>query len=331
MPQMITTTNFPDFVANMEIVWRKAYTEFPKAASILYEIESTDVDTGDESSIDGYSVAKRKKQGEDFAYLQLTQNYRKTWQIQEIGGMTKITWRMRRAAKYREINNRIAGIGTSAAKRLELDLTHRITFGLVASYTNMDGETVTTTVGDGYQLGYTAHTVPGSSTTYRNRIANNPILSKGGIEAAEKLFATQMIDTNGELVVEMPTHLIVSNDPNTVNTALEYLRSTAAPDSSNSGVTNVYQAKYTLVVLPYLATTAAGAYDSTKAKMWALANLNHKDAIVKVLEPPTFIPPTEMDGKEFETMDWKFACHAAYAIEIVDPKWIVLSDGLGTA
>lgn len=327
---MITTQDFPDFVANLEIKWRKSYADFPKRASVMYEVENVDTDTGDESGIDGYSVAKRKNESQDFAFLNITQNYRKAWQIQEIGGMTKISWRMRRAAKYNEINKRIAGLGRSAAKRLEWDLTHRFTFAEAASYVNLDGETITTTVGDGFQLAYTAHTVPGSSNTYRTRIANNPILSKGGIEAGEKLFATQMIDTNGELVTDEPTHLITTNDPNTINTAIEYLRSTAAPDAAQSGVTNVYNGKYIHVVLPYLATTAAGAYDSTKARRWFLANLMHKDAVVKVLQSPIFIPPTMQDGKEFETMDWKFACHAAYAIEIIDPKWIVMSDGLGT-
>lgn len=331
MPQIVTRANFPDFNNNLEIRWRKAYSDFPKRAAVLYDVEDVSVDTGDESSMDGYSVAKRKKEGEDFAYLSVNQNYRKAWNVQEIGGMTKITWRMRAAAKYRDIQKAIDNLGRSAAKRLEWDLTHRFTFVTDASYTNLDGETVTTTAGDGLQVAYTAHTVTGSSTTYRNRIANNPILSKGGIEAAEKLFATQMIDSNGELIADEPTHLIVGNDPNTKNTAIEYLKSMAAPDSNNSGMTNVYQGKYQLIVLPYLATTAAGAYNSAKAKYWFLANLNHKDAIIKVLQYPTFIPPTMTDGKEFETMDWKYACHAAYAIEIVDPKWLVFSDGLGTA
>lgn len=331
MPQIVNRDNFADFNDNLEIKWRKSYAEFPKVAAQLYDVEYVDTDTGDESGLDGYSVAKRKREGEDFAYLNLTQNYRKAWNVYEIGGMTKITWIMRRAAKYRLIDNRIMGIAKSAAKRMEWDLTHRYTFCTATSYTNLDGDTVSTTVGDGFALAYTAHTVPGSSSTYRNRVAGNPLLSKAGLEAAEKLFATQMIDTNGELISENATHLIVSNDPNTINTALEYLHSTAAPDSNNSGMKNVYSGKYTLIVLPYLATTAAGVYDSTKATYWFLANLDHKDAILKVLQRPTFIPPTMSDGKEFETMDWKYACHAAFALEIIDPKWIVFSSGDGTA
>jgi len=171
----------------------------------------------------------------------------------------------------------------------------------------------------------------GTSTTFRNIVANNPVLSKGGLEAAEKLFATQMIDSNGELINEVPDTLITSNDPNTVNTALEYLRSTSAPDAGVAGVYNVYNSKYRLLILPFLATTAAGAYDSTKATYWMLANLKGTDAVLRILQNPTFIPPTENDGKEFETMDWKFGCHAAYAIEILRGQWIVLSKGDASA
>lgn len=331
MPSIVNRSNFPDFNNNLLIRWRKSYDQFPKRAAQLYDMEDVDVDTGDESSIDGFSVAKKKREGSDFAFGSLTQNYRKSWTVYEIGLETKITWIMRRAAKYRKINEAISGLAQSAAKRMEWDLTHRFTFANATSYTDLDGDTVTTTVGDGLALFSTAHTVPGSSTTYRNRVANNPIISKGGLEAAEKLFATQMIDTNGELIFQEPTHIVTTNDPNTVNTALEYLKSTAAPDTSNSGVTNVYQGKYQLLVLPYLSTTAAGAYDSTKAKMWFLVNLNHTDAVVKVLEHPTFIPPTAADGVEFETMDWKYATHAAYAIEIIDPRWLVGSLGDASA
>lgn len=331
MPSIINRTNFPDFNDNLEIHWRKSYAQFPKAAAQLYDVENVDIDTGDESGIDGYSVAKEKLEGEDFAFLNITQNYRKSWSVYEIGGMTKITWRMRRASKYRDIDDAITNLAQSAAKRLEWDMTHRLTFAVATSYVNLDGKTVSTITGDSLQLAYSAHTVPGSSSTYRNRVANNPILSKGGLEAAELLFASQMIDTNGELVANNPTHLIVGNNPNIINTALEYLRSVSAPGQNNSGVTNVYNGRYQLIVLPWLATTAAGAYNSAKADYWFLANLGHKDAILKVLQSPIFIPPTDNGGKDFETMDWKYACHAAFALEIIDARWIVMSDGLGTA
>lgn len=329
--QIINTTNFDDFVKNATIRFRKSFDDFPKRASALYDVENTQVIEGEDSSLDGFSVAKIKRDGEDFAYLDINQGYNKTWSIYEVGGMTKITWKMRVGNKYRVMNKKISNLGRSAAKRMEWDMTHRLTFAWSTTYTNLDGDSVNISVGDTLALMYTAHTITGGSGTYRNCVANNPILSKGGIEAAEKLFVTQMIDNNGELISIEPDTLIISNDPTTKNTALEYLRSKAAPDAGNAGVYNVLQEKYKLLVLPYLATTAAGAYDSDKAGYWFLASLMDTDGVVKVLANPTLIPPTINDGKEFETMDWKFASHAAYEIYIVRPNWIVGSKGDGSA
>lgn len=331
MAQIINRASFADFNNNLTIKWTKEYADFPKAASVLYNVESTDVDTGDISGLDGISIAKKKREGADFSFLSLTQNYRKTWTTYEIGGEIKITWNMRRYAKYNEINRAITGMARSAAKRMEVDMTHRLTFANSTSYTDLDGDSIATTVGDGLALLSTVHTVPGSATTFRNRVANNPILSKGGLEAAEKLFATQMIDTNGELTFQEPTHLVITNDPNTVNTANEYLKSYADPTAAHAGVTNVYEGKYTLVILPYLATTAAAALDTTKSKYWFLMNSNHKDAYMKVGQEPTFITPADNGGKDFETMDWKYANFASYALVWVDPRFIVGSLGDGSA
>lgn len=327
MPNIINRANFADFNNNLTVVWEKGYTEVPKAAGQLYKVSGTEVDTGDISSMDGYSVAKRKREGGDFSFLSLTQNYRQSWTTYEVGGMTKITWNMRHYKKYGEINDAISSLSRSVAKRIEWDLTHRFTFATATSYTNVDGDSVTTTVADGLALLSTAHTMPGTSTTFRNRVANNPVLSKGGLESAEKLFATQMIDTNGELVFEEPDTLITTNDPNTVNTAMEYLKSYASPEASHEGVTNVYEGKYRHIKLPYLATTAAGAYDSTKAKYWFLANLKRKSAHMKVGQAPTFITPQAGQGEEFETMDWKYSAFASYALTIYDARWVVGSTG----
>lgn len=331
MPAIISTSSFNDFVRNAEIKWRKTFDSFPKAAAALYDVEDVGIITGDESSFDGYTVARKKNEGQDFAYLNVNQGYSKTWTVYEIGGMTKITWLMRTGNKYREMDRAISGLAESAAKRLELDLTHRLTFAWSTSYTDMDSDTVTTTVGDGLAAISASHTVTGSSSTFSNQVPSNPPISKSGLEAGEKLYATQMLDSNGETEFMDPDTIVTTNDPAQLNVAMEYLRSTAAPDAAHSGVYNVYGGKYKLLVLPYLSTTAAGVYDSTKAKYWFLCALRKTDALLKMLQRPQFIPPTENDGKEFETMDWKFATHAAYAIEILRPHWLVGSKGDNSA
>lgn len=330
MAQIINRGNFADFNNNLTIAWTKSYSDFPKRASVMYNMSSTDVDTGDISGLDGFSMAKIKLEGQDMAFGSLTQNYRKTWSTYEIALETKITWNMRRYAKYDLIQKAINNLAQSAAKRMEIDLTHRFTFANSTFYTTQEGYTKTTTIGDGLALLSTVHTMPGTTTTFRNRVANNPVISKGGLEAAELLFATQMIDTNGETTFQDPTHLVITNDPNQKNTTMQYLKSYADPTAAQAGVMNPYEGKYGLIILPYLSTLASGAYDSTKAKYWFLVNMNHKDAYCKVGQDPMFITPSDNGGKDFESLDWKYGTLASYALEIVDARWIVGSLGDST-
>lgn len=328
----INTTTFNDFVKNATVMWRKGYERIPMRAKALYEVINNQLFVTEHSSLDGFTYARRKDQGDVYYQENPTQNYSKSITKYRVGLEATITWEMRTYDKYREMNRVLTGLGEATAQRMELDLTHRFTFGTVTSYTDLDGNTVATTVGDGFQLFYSAHTVPGSSTTFRNVVANNPLFSKGGLEAAETLFTSQLIDAAGNKIISMPDTIVSTDDPNTVNTILEYLKSVSAPLSNNSGVTNVYKAKYNHIVLPLLATTAVGGYDSTKAKYWMLANVAHTDAICEVSENPHMIAPTAgSNAEDFDNDDWKFKSSAAYGLEIIDPKWIVMSAGTGAA
>jgi hypothetical protein len=329
---IINSSTFSDFVANMKITWLDQFEQVPRNAAQLYKVKPSDEKITDYSSLDHPTFARRVEEGDDFRQLSPTQGYRKTMTKYRIAAEDVITWEMRRYSRYDEMEQVIRGLATTAAQRMDIDKTHRFTFATATSYTDMDGTSVTTTTGDGLSLLSTAHTVTGSSTTFRNRIAGNPTLSKGGLEAAELLFATQMINMSGDKVRPMPDTIIIADNPTHENIALEYLNSTAAPDFSNSGVANVYKAKYRLVVLPYLATTAAGARDSSKENYWFLADVKNTSAICEVSEEPHLVAPSVgSNAEEFDNDNWKFKTTAAYGIEIVTPHWIVGSTGDGTA
>lgn len=323
---IIDSTTFTDFTDNLEILFEKQFDNaYDSSVDQLYNMHDTAVDTGDISGLDGFGFAKRKREGGDHSFGSLSQFYRKSWHTYEVSLETEITWNMRNYDKYSEINDRISNLATSVADRMVLDKTHRFTFATSTTYTDMDGESVNVAMGDGYALAYSAHTVTGSSTTYRNRVSGDPIISKGGIEAAELLFSSQMITTNGKVVKHKPNAIITGDDPNTVNTVKQYLQSYADPEAAQAGVVNPYNGKYQHIVLPYLATTAAGAYDSTKAKWWGLADLSRKTLHCFVGQAPTFITPQQGQGIEFETMNWKFAAFASYALVGNDPRGIVMS------
>jgi len=128
--------------------------------------------------------------------------------------------------------------------------------------------------------------------------------------------------------------LFTTDDPNTVNTAREILQSTAKVSAPNEGVKNVYQAKYRHVILPLIATTAAQAVDSTKAKYWGLVDSSDRGAQLYFSveeEPNTTAPTPGSNADEFSTDDWKFKGRTSYAIVAVVGRGITLSKGDGAA
>lgn len=328
----INTASYNDFVKNALVMWRKGYERTPMRAKQLFDVSFNQRLTTEHSSLDGFTYARVITESDDYREENPTQNYSKIMTKYRIGLKATITWKMRTYDQYTEIRKKLSNMGEAASQRMDLDLTHRLTFGTATSYVDMDGRTVTTTVGDGLALFSTAHTVRGASTTYRNIVANNPIFSKGGLESAEELFAQQMIDSNGKKVVVNPDTIVSSNDPNTVNEIRTHLSSTAAPAAQNSGVVNVNQSAYNHVILPLLATDNEGGRDSSKEKYWMLADVSHTDALLEISEMPHMVSPSPgSNSEDFDNDDWGFKTSAAYGIEITDPKWIVLSKGNGDA
>lgn len=323
---MISSANYSDMTAALRIQWLEGFTSVPQVARQIYKVQAADGLTGYFSSIDGFTSADVKEEGDDMPYGTVTQGYRKTWTTYTVALMEKLTLEMRKGDRYSEMGDRIRGMGEAVAKRIEMDLTHRLTYATATSYNDKKGKTFTTTTGDGYALAYATHEVPGSATTYRNIISGNPVLSKGGLEAAELLLA-KMIDDNGEPSPRTATHIIIGNVPSLINTAMEYIKSQSSPTVSNSGVINVYDGKYSLIILPFLTYSGALTWTSTYEQYWFLADLSKKRGILNMLQEPVMVP----HGEDFETLDWKYGAYAMYAIEWYDGKNIIMSKGDGSA
>ena len=235
---------------------------------------------------------------------------------------------MRRFNKYPDVVRRLTNLAQQPMNRLEIDLQHRIGFGTATTYTNKNGRSVDISVGDALSLFSTAHTLQGSSATYRNRLAGNPQLSKGALEGIERLVVEETVNNFNEKITVPFDILWTTDDPATVNTALEYLRSVAAPDFANSGVENVYKAKYKHVKLASVPTDASGSPDATKRRFWGIASTSISDAHLGVWEAPHLKTPANLNaGEEFSTDDWNFGTRAGYGIGIVTGRWIKFSSG----
>ena len=330
--------NLSDFVRNAEILWAMGKESVPQVmrnSGLVKEMPIPQLtgNTREFTEIDLEEYASRKNESDQSQRARVQQGYSKTGTLYRVSKDIGISYEMRTQGKYFEIKQKLTNLGKLAPNRLDLDLSHRIGFGTATTYTDQDQVSVDIAVGDTLALFSTAHTLRGSSTTFRNRLANNPQLSRGSLEAMEKMRVENCYNQFGQKMYMNDDILWTSDDPNTVNTAKELLRSTSNPTQSNEGVVNVYQNKYKLVVLPRVATDADGAPDSTKAKYWGVASSTYSTLYLGMHEEPHLKTPPA-DGKsneEFSTDDWNFGVRGGWMIVTVSAGWIGFSSGDGTA
>lgn len=333
----LSTIELSDFTALAELKWLEG-AESVKNYMIdsgMVVVANIPENTGDQrkfSEIDTNEYLSYKGQGDQAARGQIEQGYTKTMTAYRVAENVGITWEMRRYNKYPEVVRRLLNAGAKGWNTIDLDLSHRLTFGTATSYTDRDGRTISTTTGDTLQLFYSAHTLNGSTTTFRNRLANNPQLAKGSLEGIERLVVEETYNQLGEKKVVAFDILWTTDDPNTVNTAKEILRSTASPDATHAGVTNVYKGKYKHAILPRVATTAAGARDTDKRRYWGLASSANSSFMLGIWETPHLLAPTAgSNGEDVHTDDWEFRNRAGYGIVVVGASWVKFSSGDGAA
>lgn len=333
----LNTISLPAFTRLANILFDKAKEMVALNAKnsgifVVESIPNNDGDIKDYGEIDLELYADNKAQGNQAGRAKVVLGYNKNVSVKRVAKDIGITYEMRRFNKYPDVVRRLTNLAQLPVNRLELDLSHRLGFGTATTYTDKNGATVDISLGDTLALWSAVHTLTGTSTTYRNRLAGNPQLSKGALEGMERLVAEETLNNFGEKVTANFDILWTTDDPTTINTALEYLNSVASPDYQNSGVTNVYKAKYKHVKLPLVATDAAGKVDNTKRKYWGISSSMITDAHLAVWEEPHLKSPSDLNaGEEFSTDDWNFGVRAGYGIGIVTGRAHKFSSGDATA
>lgn len=275
------------------------------------------------------TFAKAKPQAADAKRAAFGIGYYITVRMKRIGIEAEITWEMRRLNKYQEVMSVLQGLPHFCPQRVEIDLTHTFTFCTSTSMTDMDGNSRDLTVGDGLALASTVHTLKFSTTTYSNRISGDPLFSKGGLEAAELLTTTDILSNFGDKRTMNFNTIVTGNNPTVVNAVSQFLKSSSDNTQINSGVLNVYQGKYRHVVLPYLATTATGANDSTKKNWWFLLaagqGLMGWQGYFVEWEAHNMIPSTQGNGIDVHKDVWYFNSRQAYNIGAVSGRGFIAS------
>lgn len=328
----LNTITYNDLVSLERITFEKG-----KEAVANYMIDSGMVEVIDVPQGQGESFKVQEMDDDQFltykgeddqaARAKFAMGYSKTITVYRVAQNIGLSYEMRTRNRYPELIQRFLNAGKKGYITMDADLSHRISFMASTSYTSRDGRTITTTTGDSLALAYSAHTLTGSSTTYRNIVANNPALSKGGLEAAEKLGVTNSYNNLGEMIAIPYDILFTSDDPNTVNTAKEILQSTADVEGAHSGITNVYRGKYRHAILPRIDTTANDIKDSDKAKYWGIASSMMKPIKLGVWE----YPHSEMGlGADDSTDSIDYKVRTGYGIEVPSGRGFIASKGDGS-
>jgi len=334
----INLSSLPDLVKNAQILWFKgadSVEQVMRSSGLVKEVPVPQL-TGNVrefSEVDLNEYAKKKGESDQSARAKVQQGYSKVGTLKRVATDIGITYEMRTQGKYYEITQKLTNLGQLVPNRMDLDLSHRITFATATSYTDMDGDTVDVSVGDTLALASTVHTLRGSSTTFRNRLANSPQLSRGSLEAMMQMRINNTYNQFGEKKAIKDDILWTTDDPNTVNTARELLRSTSSvTPGANSGVINVVQGAMRHVILPRVATDANGANDTTKAKYWGVACSALSTLMLGVHEEAHLkLPPQAgSNAEDFSTDDWNFGTRGGYLIATVNAVWFGISLGDGT-
>ena len=241
------TASVPQLVSNEEIdmmfYGMMADIKQPVLNSGLYKVEQWPLHSGDTkeySRIDLEKYASYKSEGAQANSTNPIQGYNKKATLRQFSMIYTASCEIYYRHKYGALEKFVGGLSGQLINRRELDLTHRITFGTATSYTDKDGNTIDTTVGDGLALFSTSHTLTGSATTYRNILANNPAFSQTNLESMETMVRDNGFNNFGELTNSLDFDILWSGDDAlTVNAIREVLQSTAKVSATNEGVVNV--------------------------------------------------------------------------------------------
>ncbi len=321
-----------DTTQRLVAAWPDLIDEFAQVKS-LYQPMDIPRGTGNQRivwELEGELFARFKNEGEDAAKTRVIKGYSKTGYIRRFAAEIDITWEAREQGKNQEITTRLTNLSTFGPQRMALDLTHRFTFYASTAYTDMDGESVDVSMGDTLSGNSSVHTLTGSTDTYSATITGNPIFSQGGYEAALEVANVNIKDNFGNLRTLNFNTVVCHNDPATVREARQLQHSTADTTQNNPGILNVYANMFELVVLPRLATTASGAYDSTKKKQWHLVAKGQWQAYFCMFEAPNLKQPMTMNaGEDIHNDDWTFGVRLSTMILVVSAKGNLCSLGTG--
>lgn len=325
----INVAQFPDLTKNAKVQWQNARAEFPSVRTELANVYPVGERTSEHNSgISSAETARRRDDGDDAYIGTFKQGYTKNFTQTEIALMTEVTKHLRKFDKYGEIMKRARASGRGVERRAELDIASLLSYAWSTSYTNLDGETVTTAAPDGLALIHSAHTVKGSSSTFSTQIdSNHDEFSADVLERLEEVGNGFLDDGDGRGIPHEFTHIITGRHSPTRHAVKRVLSSELL--SANNEKNDFKEYKH--IVVPFLDYNAqTQVRDSAKKKYVFLANLTNKDFNGFCMEVSQEAMFDVGDNQITENSVWQWLTTMMYDFGVIRANFIVGTKGDGT-
>lgn len=326
----ITEPEFSDLTRRNFVIVQEFISKNAKQMFVMDRIGSGNGSSKLYNEYDTETYADVKPEGAASSKAKVGVGFQKIMYSKTVAKQVDITIEERVQNRYPEVKAKITSLAEFCENRIDLDLSHRFTFATSTSYTDMNGNTVDTTTGDGLALASNVHTLAFSSTTYSNLLSGSPQFSQTALQGALLLGASQIYNNFGQRRQMKWNIIFCWNDPATEQSIDQLIRSTADVDAVQAGIVNVYQNKFTRVSLPNLATDANGAYDSTKRRWWGVASITGdltgwQGIYGEWMAPQLRTPSEGSNGENIDTLNWTYTTLAMYGIVTVSPRGIIFS------
>lgn len=322
--------------AIQDLVKKSFISEIHKAGGdvrriFIKETQDWTTDTKRIYEVDRERFAEQKVEGQSSAQRGVSQGYYKDIKRKTISITRIVSGEAYKALTAHKLAEYAMQTGKDVKDKVELDMRNFLGYATGAtSYTDNGGFTIDLTVGDGFSVFHTAHTLKNSATTYSNILSGAPTLSNVALEGAEDYFAYNVLDNYGQNVEMKPDTLITSRKAIMVN-RVDRLFGSVSPESvagtanNNSGVKNTYRNKYTHLVVDF-DVTALNITNATYAYYWFLASLNgmpeerFQAYYVSWMSP--MVAPAEVNQDKWIL---SYTARSAYGLGAVSGKGILVS------
>lgn len=330
------TFTFPELSNLVKKMFEEALPQVPIDARPLYIDKTIPQGQGESMQVnemDFTTYASDMPEGMNAQKGQFGVGFHKQVLWNRYGQEYDITYKMRTTSQWLDIvSATVSALSKAIPQRINLDMTHHITFGNAKSYIDMDGFTRDLTVGDTNPLFFATHALAFSPKTYTNIVPGNPAFTKSALESAELLTKTDILDNFGKLRRMSFKTIFCANTPNLTNTIMQYIRSTSDPMQANPSVINPYQSKFDILPLELLSTDANGNYDSSKSQWWGIAALTgvgaeRWQAYNVIWEAPRLrpMPSVGSNAEDVHNDNWTYGSRGTCNQAAVSGKGIIIS------